>query len=320
MRNHKGCSMEIFMMKLLDIATEYADLNIFNADTYATVVGKTKVFCERTGVVNIDDVNFSVLAKFKKLLLSTAKPVTYNGYIRYLRIVVDYAIEREYTSKNLFREIKLAPEGIPPPKIMESDTIKALCDHIMDKKAPYGMSEFWLAVVSCLFYTGMRRRQLVSLRLSAVDFNEKLILLSYEGSKTKRSWSIPLHDDLAIRLEEFIYLSEKVMNRRMRPDDFLFVASRFNPRFVTTKNGAMRADAITGFFKRLSKVMDIRVGAHRFRHTFATDLCNPEDETPPDIFAVQAMLGHTDVQTTRKYVHTSVKRMESTLNRLSVPF
>lgn len=308
------------MMKLIDIAQEFADLNIFNDHTHATVLGKVRVFCKRTGVVNIEDLNLTVLAGFKKQQLSNALPVTYNGYIRYLRIVLDYAVNCGYASRNIFRDIKLAPEGVTPPKTMGSDTIKAICDHIASRNNDSNLNEFWLSVVHCLYYTGMRRRQLVSLRLSAIDFEAKTILLSYEGSKTKRSWSIPLHEDLAIRLEQFIHFSERAIKRRLEPNDFLFVAARFNPRFVTMKNGSMRADAITGFFKRLSKTMGESVGAHRFRHTFATGLCNPEDDSPPDIFAVQAMLGHTNVQTTRGYVQTSVKRMESTLNRLSAPF
>lgn len=302
-------------MRLLDIATEFADLNIFNQDTYDTVVGKTKVFCERAGVATIGDIDFTVLANFKKLTLSSSKPITYNGYIRYLRIVVDYAIERGYASKNLFREIKLAPEGSPPPKTMEGDTIKELCDHIAGKKAKYGESEFWLTVVTCLFYTGMRRRQLVSLRLRDVNFDLKTITLSYEGSKTKRSWSIPVHVELASKLEKFVHLNEEVLGRKMKSDDFLFVASRFNPRYAVTAEGGMRRDAITGFFKRLGRTIEKGVGANRFRHTFATDLCNPNDDTPPDIFSVQAMLGHTSIVTTRRYVQTSVRRMDSTLSR-----
>lgn len=307
-------------MKLVDLAKEYADLNIFNAHTRYAVLGRVKIFVERSEATFISDVNFGAIAKFKTITLENSMPVTYNSYIRYLRIIFDYAIERKLTDRNWFREVRAAPEGVPPPKTMDKQTIKLLCNHIRTHSESFHPTFFWLTVVFTLFYTGMRRRQLVSLRVGDILFDEKIITLSYEGSKTKRSWSIPLHDELSERLKELIISSQVAVGRKLYPTDYLFVASRFNKRYVTTKKGGMKADSITGFFKRLSRSMGDQVGAHRFRHTFATELCNPEDDSPPDIFAVQAMLGHTSLQTTKGYVRTSINRMESTLKRMSKPF
>lgn len=306
--------------RLLDIAEEFADLNIFNESTRTTLIGKVGVFCDRSGVTYIDDLSLKALIEFKKTMLATSLPITYNGYIRYLRIVIDYAVGRGLLEKNIFRDIRLAPVGKVPRKTMDSETIKGICKCISTQYHGSDLKDFWLCVVYCLYYTGMRRRQLVALRLRDINFDEKTIFLSYEGSKTHRSWKMPLHKTLSSHLMDYICKTERVINRRMLPDEFVFVATRFNPRFSLTKNGSMRPDAITGFFKRMSKSMGVAVGAHRFRHTFATELCNPLDDTAPDIFAVQVMLGHTSVQTTRGYVHTSVKRMESALVRLSAPF
>lgn len=306
-------------MKLVDLAHEYADLNVFNSYTRDAVIGRAKVFAERSEVTFISDVNFGVIAKFKTLTLESAMPVTYNSYLRYLRILFDYAIERGLTDRNWFREVRAAPEGIPPHKTMDKQTIKLICNHIRSKPESFHPDFFWLTVVYTFFYTGMRRRQLVSLRVGDILFDEKIIVLSYEGSKTKRSWSIPLHDDLSEKLRSLIISSQMAIGRKLDPNDYVFVASRFNRRYAINKKGGMKAEAITGFFKRVSKSIGGQVGAHRFRHTFASRLCNPEDDTPPDIFAVQAMLGHVNLQTTKGYVRTSINRMEATLNRIHKP-
>ncbi len=129
-----------------------------------------------------------------------------------------------------------------------------------------------------------------------------------------------MHQEVTARLHDLILRSEHAMGHKMKPDDYLFVASRFYKRYGTTKKGGMKPSAITGFFKRLSKAIDKPIGAHRFRHTFATELCNPADDSPPDIFAVQSILGHTNVQTTRNYVQTSTDRMEMAINRINTPF
>lgn len=305
--------------KLLDIAEEFADLNIFNESTRTTLIGKVGVFCDRSGVTYIEDLSLKALIEFKKTMLATSLPITYNGYIRYLRIVVDYAVSRGLLEKNIFRDIRLAPVGKAPRKTMDRETIKGICKYISAQYHGSDLEDFWLCVVHCLYYTGMRRRQIVTLRLRDINFDERTIFLSYEGSKTHRSWTIPLHKELLIRLQEYIFKTEYVTKRRMHPEDFIFVAKRFNPRFSVTKNGSMRPDTITGFFKRMSKSMGVAVGAHRFRHTFATELCNPVDDAAPDIFAVQTILGHTSIQTTREYVLTSVARMGVTLNKISAP-
>jgi integrase len=307
-------------MKLMDLAVEYANLNIFNSHTRAALLTRVKVFSERSDVVKVSDVNFDSIARFKTLTLETSVAVTYNSYIRYLRILFDYALERKLVKNNWFREIRVAPEGVPPVKTMDKKTIALICSHIRTHPDSFHPDFFWLTVVATFFYTGMRRRQLVSLRVGDILFDEKTIILSYEGSKTKRSWSIPLNDDLSARLRDLIVSSQVAIGRKLFSSDRLFVVSRFNKRYVPTAQGGMKAECITGFFKRLSQSMGSSVGAHRFRHTFASELCNPEDDSSPDIFAVQSMLGHTSIQTTRGYVRTSITRMESTIKRLSSPF
>lgn len=307
------------MMKLLDLAQEFSDLNVFNEYTRLAMLGRTKVFVERTGAELVSNVNLQSVIAFKKATLEHSAPVTYNGYIRYLRILFDYAVTQGFAERNWFREVRLAPEGVPPPKTMDGKTIKSICDHILQNKDSFSPDFFWLTIVYCFFYTGMRRRQLITLRVGDIHFEERLIILSYEGSKTKRSWPIPLHEDLATRLRELILRTQVVIGRRLEPLDYLFVASRFNHRYVSDSKGRMKGESVTGFFKRLGKSMGQKVGAHRFRHTFASELCNPSDNSSPDIFAVQAMLGHTNLQTTKGYVRTSMARLESTLNRIAMP-
>lgn len=309
-------------MYLLDVAKEFADINIFNDYTHRTLLEKVKVFCERSGVVTLEDVNLTSITRFKKKTLDVAKPVTYNGYIRYMRLVMDYAISRGYTqnNNNIFKTIRLAPVGEIPRKVMNMDVIDTACRHISQNAHEYRPHWFWLTVIYTLYYTGMRRRQLVSLKLKDIDFETSHITLSYDGSKTHRSWIIPMHETVNARLHDLVLRSEAALGRKLKGNDLLFSAGRFYPRYRMTRAGGMKADAITGFFKRLSIKLNISIGAHRFRHTLATELCNPPGQEAPDIFAVQALLGHTSIQTTRSYTVTSRARMETLMDNVRVPF
>ncbi len=306
-------------MNIIDLAIQYADLNIFNAHTREKITVSAKLFALRSETQNIEHVTLDAIARFKNKTLSIAQPVTYNGYLRYLRIIGDYAVSQELINKNLFRTAKLAPVGITPTKTMDGDSIHSLTKHIImhpDDHEPYW---FWLAVIYCLHYTGMRRRQIAELRMSDLNLEKKTIVLSYQGSKTHREWVIPMHTELALRFRIYFSALEKTIGRTLSSHEYVFDITRLNTRYVKNERGGMKPEAITGFFKRLAKNTGLRVGAHRFRHTFATMLCNPVDDSSPDIFAAQSILGHTNLQTTRGYVKTSVGRMEEALKKIGAP-
>ena len=305
-------------MKLIDIAKEFSDLNIFNTYTQDKVLNVAKIFVERSEVEDFDKISLKAIAQFKERTLKLAKPVTYNAYLRYLRIIADYAYSQNLITKNYFREVKLAPIGVVPHKTIESKTLKLAVEHLKSHGNLYDPHWFWLATIHCLYYTGMRRRQLVNLQLSDINFHEKTILLRYQSSKTLREWSIPLHDKLSFYIIELIEKSERVIGRTLKKDDYLFQVCRLNVRYKPDKLGRMKGESITGFFKKLSRNTDSRIGAHRLRHTLATELCNPtNDDSPPDLFTVQHILGHTSLQTTRGYVKTSMNRMSAALNRVA---
>lgn len=304
-------------MKWLDVANEFAKLDLFNAYSQDTAIGIANIFSRRAEIIDIEQITLDSLALFKSRTLALAKPVTYNGYLRYLRLIGDYALSRQLITKNLFRDVKLAPVGAHPPKIMSRHNVAAIDAHLRAHSHLYDPHWFWLSAIYCLYYTGMRRRQLVNLKMSDVDFEIKTILLRREGSKTLREWKIPLHDELANYLKALITSTESVTGKNLKDDDFLFQICRLNKRYKDDGKGKMRAESVTGFFKRLSRNTGLKVGAHRFRHTLATALCNPEDETAPDIFVAQAILGHTSLQTTRNYVTTSMQRMTHALNKIT---
>lgn len=306
-------------MMFLDLAEEYAGMRLVNSYTQKQVLTIAKLFTKRSTVIRTGDINRLALMRFKNESLKVIQPVTYNGYLKYLRLIAGYGMEVGYLNTNPFEELKLIPVGTIPPKTIELEDIGALDYALMLEEELYQTGWFWAAVLRCLYYTGMRRRQLVNLRVDDLDFNKETIRLAYQGSKTRREWTVPMHKELKETLERLIRKTELRRGKKLSRRDYLFRAFDLFPRFKKDDYGRMPPEAITNYFKRLSKKFDIRVGAHRFRHTFATTLCNPEDDTPPDVFAVQQLLGHTDLKTTRMYVQPRVHHLGRVVNRLGKP-
>ena len=302
-----------------ELAAEYCDLNVFNEETRITIIRIGRLFDIRA-MCSVGACSVRDIAQFKRITLANAKTVTYNGYLRYLRIIGDYAVAQGYAESNHFRAVKTGPVPAGVSKSLSDNDLWQLFSHLDDNKQRYDPAWFWLAVIKTLYFTGMRRRQLVSLRVDDLDFELMVIKLSHQGSKTYREWSIPMHPVLADVFQDVMQKSSSVLGRSLAPEDPLFNVCWHNGRYKPCEQvaGQMRARAITDFFKRVNKNTELSVGAHKFRHTVATRLCNPA-EGAPDIFAVQQILGHTMISTTRQYVSMSSGRLTKVLGEMNLP-
>src|SRR5690606_10172883 len=222
--------------------------------------------------------------------------------------------------KNHFRSVKLAPADYPLPKTISDNDLWTLLSHLVENQRLYEPAWFWVCVIKTLYYTGIRRRQLVTLQRRDLDFATRSIYLRATGSKTRREWTIPMHsaiiDDLALVIEN----AEQVLGRKLSPSDSVFNICIHNKQYekCSANPGQMKATSITDFFKRVNRRTGLNVSPHKFRHTLATRVCNPV-HGEPDIFAAQVLLGHTSIKTTRGYVTTSPRRLERMMEGLDMP-
>ncbi len=304
-------------MKIWALSEEFIAIQIFNEITASTIRSIFKLFIQRSGATNLQDITMEALGRYKEECLSVARPVSYNGYLKYLRLVGDYAVSTNRLEENIFRRLPFAPIGSPPKKTYDPYQVKALKNWLFENRSLMSPWWFWIAVIETLYYTGMRRRQLVQLKLGDVDFVNQTITLRYESSKTKREWQVPMVAELAESLEEYLSYYDSHAGTPASASSYLFSVYRFNPRYKHNNPfDAMDPGQITGFFKRLSRKVGFMAGPHRFRHTLATLLCNPKDGGSPDLFAAQDILGHSKLESTRLYVETNMSRMELALDRL----
>lgn len=310
-------------MRMLDIAKMYVGMNVYNTDTTDAVLRAANLFDERSGIASIEDIGYEAIQRFRHHTLEVlgVQPVTYNGYIRYLKLIARWGCEEGLLGRNWFERVKPAPVPERPPKSLDEQVFIAAFNYLKTSTA-LQPAWFWRIVIRFLYSTGIRRRQLVSVELQDIDLEDQVMVASYRGSKTRREWGIPLADAVVEDLRYLIQRNEDVLGRPMRPNERVFNVCRFYDRYKEDPNhpGAMTRAAVTGFMRRLSNKIEMRIGAHRIRHTLATDLCNPEDETlEPDLFAVQHILGHTNLKTTRGYVQTKLNRVRRVMTRVNIP-
>ena len=108
-------------MLLTDIANEYSSLFIFNPYTEETVIRIARLFDKRSGIESVTGINLETLVIYKAHLMKLkVAPATFNGYLRYLRILGSYANEQGYITENWFKRLGLMPE---PDKLLSSKAI-----------------------------------------------------------------------------------------------------------------------------------------------------------------------------------------------------
>jgi len=307
-------------MTLQELAKRCIALHVYSKDTEETILRIARLFEERSRVKQLEDIGPESLLRFKTKTLSKAKAVTFNGYLGYLKLLGNFAEQERIVVENPFRKQRAAPKSQPTPKIVSETTFVDAIRHMTLNHERFDPMWFWKAVIHTIYYTGIRRRQLVSLQMRDLNFDKKLLRASVHGSKTRREWEIPLHPALIPTLRILIRKSQTALARPLRPNDYLFVVQRFNHRYALNQDNPeqMKREQVSGFFKRLSAQIKGSIGAHRLRHTTATTLCNPI-EGRPDIFAAQDLLGHVELNTTRIYVRNDIQRMRKAVNQLPEP-
>ena len=156
-----------------------------------------------------------------------------------------------------------------------------------------------LTIVSCLWYTGMRSKELRFLKLDDIDLKNGVIRISQ--SKTVTGYrTIPIHPS-------FRPLLGKYMHKRMILDidiDWVFL----------TKRGTQFSDRTFVHFISQSQVdLKSKFTAHDFRRAFVTRLYRKTK----DLVLCQRLAGHASIKTTRRYIIDDIEEHIRKFNSLN---
>lgn len=137
---------------------------------------------------------------------------------------------------------------------------------------------------------GLRLKELLGLQVRDID-SARLVLHIRHG-KGQKERLVPLSPRLLQVLRDYW--------RAYRPATWLFPGAKATR--ALTNSAVQRICRRTGQRAGLSK----RVHPHTLRHSCATHLL----EAGVDLLSVQALLGHSRFQTTAKYLHVSLRRLQ----------
>ena len=162
-------------------------------------------------------------------------------------------------------------------------------------------------------WTGLRRGELLALVWSNINVSEKYLTVcqtlvhTSEGdiiiptTKSRCDRIVPLHDKAVNLLNQIkIYDSS---------DGFLFRNSDFTPIKLRQYNRIYKKY----YHKQLEKYPDLPYYTpHNLRHSYATYML----QSGADIETLRALLGHVDITTTQRYVHSNLNQMYTATSNL----
>ncbi|GAB6181779.1 tyrosine recombinase XerA [Desulfotomaculum defluvii] len=145
------------------------------------------------------------------------------------------------------------------------------------------------AILSILVNCGLRVSELANLRTADVDLdNGILTVFSGKGNKFRK---VPLGKATVKAVNEYLE------QRKDAETDYLFTSKR-SPKLTDR--------AVQHLFERISKTVGFEVTPHMCRHTFCKQIADKTGK----LEVVADLAGHSNIETSRRYVTPSMKELK----------
>jgi len=150
-------------------------------------------------------------------------------------------------------------------------------------------------LVDLLYTTGMRRAELIHLKMANIDLANRAVKVVGKRNKERIIPILPVIAD-----QFYWYLKERTSVLVGVDADYFFL----------TKKGLKLNDSfvyrlINSYFSTVSE--KVKKSPHILRHTFATHLLN----NGADLNSVKELLGHSSLASTQIYTHNSLSELKS---------
>jgi len=266
----------------------YSDLTV---SSYGTDLRQFREFLQRRlgRVPAPEEIQRETVVQFAASLAGRAA-WTVRRKIACLSSFYGYLMDMGHVRHNPAHRVPLPRVAQKVPTTLDEDEARALA-----QAAPTP----WLkCAITLLLSTGLRRAELVSITLDDLNLENAQLVVHGKGAKQR---VVPLTEASIQAIRDY---------QRVRPEtdsDRLLVSQWGEPLHPRAVNRKLQ-DAL-----KRAGLSDKGVTPHQLRHTFATHLIR----NGVDVRTVQELLGHSDLTTTAKYLHSDTRTKQAAVARLN---
>lgn len=258
------------------------------------------VWCGEHGITEPFEVTRPVLERYQRYLFyyrkKNGEPLSFSSqHVRLtpLRVWFKWMTRQNYILHNPASELELPRLGFHlPPVLSEYEAELVLQQPNIAETV--GIRD--RAMLEMFYSTGMRRTELLRLKLPEIDRNNGLVTI--RQGKGRKDRVVPIGERALAWLDK--YLREVRPELALDPDDGTI--------FLTAEGEPFSPNHLSALVRDYVEASGIgKSGAcHLFRHTMATLML----EGGADIRYIQQMLGHAKLDTTQIYTHVSVRMLK----------
>jgi len=217
-------------------------------------------------------------------------------HIHSLRSFWNYMLEEEYVSSHPFGRISIPKTPQYVPRFLSAEEVRELLAATERQSSVFDAFRD-KAILSLLVFCGLRRSEILGLRLSNVNLRTGTVAIV--GGKGRRSRRVPVCAEAMGAVQDWL---------EMRPSD-----CRHDHVFVCKWGAPLSKNGLGACLKRALSKTNIQaagVTLHTLRHTFATLLLRGGC----DLFSLQQLLGHSRLDTTAIYLHSGLGDLQEAVN------
>tara|TARA_B110000211_G_C14018371_1_gene526432 strand:- start:354 stop:1244 length:891 start_codon:yes stop_codon:yes gene_type:complete len=283
-------------MNLIDAFIEYLSLekkySIHTITAYKNDLNSLERFCEEVyQQKDISDINYAQIRSWIVFLVESKvsnrsvnrKTSSLKSFYKYLQKIKVIKINPLASHKALktpkkiqvpfsIKEINAVLLAIPT-----DDSFEAVRDKL---------------IVELFYSTGMRRAELIHLKINSINLSEKQLKVLGKRNKERL---IPLLPIIIENLAQYLKFREKLESSL----DYLFLTKKGNKIYET-----LVYRVINNYFSKVSS--KLKKSPHILRHSFATHLLNEG----ADLNSVKELLGHSSLASTQVYIHNSLDQLK----------
>ena len=283
------------MAAFLDYLESYRGYSPHTVKAYARDLRRFREFLDEhyAGIAYPDEVRREMVVQFGFSLKGDA-PLTVRRKLAALASFYGFLQDMGYATLNPAR-------GLPLPKVAQ-----ALSSCLSDEQARRLMeaahTPWHRAMLALLLFAGLRRSELAAITLEDLDLENGQLVVRGKGTKQR---VVPLTAVVVQTIKEYLSCRPETESRH------LFV-NRIGGRPIHGRVvGRMLARVLTK-----AGLDQHGITPHKLRHTFATHLIR----NGVDVRTVQELLGHADLQTTARYLHSDTRTKRAAVGQLDASF
>lgn len=257
-----------------------------------------KLCLDADGAVDVGKIDIHVVRAFFASLTQNRKKSSIGRKVAALKGFFRFLLAAKRIDKDPLLLIHSPKQEKPLPAFLSVDDVFQLLGAV---KLKSGLDVRDLAVLEVFYSTGIRVSELVGLDWADIDIQLGIVRVVGKGSKER---IVPIGKIALEALEKYGDEQRKQWNLPCKGETPVFLNNRGER--ITTRSVARIVE------KHLQLAgIQIKMGPHGLRHSFATHLLN----SGADLRVIQELLGHESLSTTQRYTHLNLDQLTAVYDK-----